>query len=106
MLAVDAHRHTGQHGWHLAFQRGEVARVNDGRAQFAEQAQQLRVQPRAVAGRLVQRDELDVVTLDASAEFGRHLGQRDDRMPVGRGRHVVDQVDDTVLEAAGVEAIE
>ena len=106
VLAVDAHRHAGQHRRHLAFQRGEVARVHDRRAPLAEQPVEPRVELDPMAGRLVQRDEFDVVATNALRKCRRHLRQRHDRMPVRAGRHVVDQVDDAVLEAAGVEAVD
>ena len=67
-----------------------------------EQPVQLRIEPEALPRRLVQREALDVVALQALAEIG-DLGQRDDRVPVVLRRHVVDQVHHAVLETAGVE---
>ena len=34
------------------------------------------------------------------------LGQRDDRVPIALARHVVDEIDDAVLESADVEAVD
>jgi hypothetical protein len=84
---------------------GTPAALHDGRAQLPQQAPQLRVQLHALAWWLVQGDAIDVSTLQAQAEVG-DLGQRDHHMPVGIGRHVVDQVDDAVLQTSGVEAVE
>ena len=42
---------------------------------------------------------------DGEDLFG-HVRERDHHVPEGLRRHVVDQVDDAVLQAAGVEAVE
>ncbi|MDP2195743.1 MAG: hypothetical protein Q8J72_07120 [Rhodocyclaceae bacterium] len=44
---------------------GEVARVDDGGLQFAEESEQARIKPKQVAWRFVQADELNVIALDA-----------------------------------------
>ena len=106
MFAVDAHRHARQSSGYLAFECGQVARVHDRRAPFAEQFQQARVELDAVARGLVKGKALDVAALNAAAEGRRHVRQRDDRVPIGRRREMVDQVDDTVLETTGVEAVD
>ena len=71
MLAVDAHRHARQRSGYLAFECGQVARVHDRRAPFAEQLQQARVKLDAVARGLVQGKALHIAALNAAAE-GRH----------------------------------
>ena len=60
--------------------------------------------PDAVTGWLVQRNELYVVSLDPITKVG-DLGQGDDGMTVAVGWHVVDQVDDAVFQAAGIETV-
>ncbi len=78
--------------------------MHDGRAQLAEQRRSKpRIQPDGVTRRLAQRHELHVVALNASTELGRDLGQCHHGVAVRRLRHVVDQVDDPVLQSAGVE---
>ena len=57
-----------------------------------------------MTGWFVQRNELHIVTLDPFAKVG-DLGQGDDGMAVAVGRHVVDQVDDAVFQAAGIETV-
>ncbi len=53
---------------------------------------------------LVQREELHIVAADSLAKIS-DLGQRDDRVPVGVGREMIDEIDDAVLESAHVEAV-
>jgi hypothetical protein len=57
-----------------------------------------------MAGRFVERDELNVIALDALAEIS-HFGKCDDGMTIMLSRHVIDQVDDAIFQSAGIEAI-
>ena len=101
---MDAHRHAGQPRRHHRLERRQVAGVDDGRAMLPEQPVEPRIKPHRMPGRLVQRDEFDAGGADAFAEIG-DFGQRNDGVPECMGGHVVDQVDDAVLEAADVEPI-
>ena len=66
---MNANRNASSPGRQLRFKRSQVPAMNDGRAQAAEQGEQLGEKPDAMAGGLVQRNELDIVTLDALAEI-------------------------------------
>ena len=69
-----------------------------------EQLVQLWKLPHTLAGRLAQRDEFDVLAVDALAKVG-HFCQCQNGMPIGLWRHVVDQVDNAVFQPAGVKAV-
>lgn len=105
VFAVDACGHPRRPGYRLHLQRGEVAGVHDGRAVRAQQLPQPRVQAGALARGFVQRDALDGRVVEAVAKVG-YLGQCHHHVAVGAARHVVDEIDDAVLQAAGVEAVE
>ena len=105
MLAMHARGHASGPGRHHRLERGEIAGVHDGRAMRAEQAVELRVEPGAMAGRLVQRDEADVLAPDAAAEGLGAVGERHHGVAEALGRQMVDQVAHAVLQAADIEAV-
>mmetsp|Transcript_20927 Transcript_20927/g.80583 ORF Transcript_20927/g.80583 Transcript_20927/m.80583 type:complete len:454 (-) Transcript_20927:185-1546(-) len=102
MLAVHAQRYPRRPGRPLELHRAEVSRVHHGRAQLAQQAIDTRIEPQALAWRLVQCDELGARRGDPLLERS-DLGDRHDGMP--EGRQVVDDVDNTVLQPSRVEAV-
>ena len=51
----------------------------------------------------MQRDELDIGPPYAAGKTLTDFGQGNHRMPVRSRRHVVDEVDNAVFQAAGVE---
>jgi len=104
VLAMDAHRNAGRAGRHRGFERCEIAGVHDGWRELPEQAVKTRIKPPRVARRLVQLDEGHVVTHDAPAKLRRTRGQRDDCMTEGVHGQAVDQIDDAVLQTAGLKA--
>jgi hypothetical protein len=55
-----------------------------------------------MTGTLLQFDESHIVAHDARGKPGR-FGQRDHRMPEPLARHPVEQIDESVLESAGIE---
>ncbi len=55
--------------------------------------------------RFLQREELHVVTPYASPEIG-DLGQGNHDVAIRIGRHVIDEIDNAVLQAANVESID
>jgi len=104
MLTVHTHRHPGGPGRHLRFQGGQVPTVDNLRAHAPEYLVQLGILPQALPRRLVQRDKLDVVALDALAEVG-HFGHGQDGVPIGSSWHVIHQVHDAILEATRVKTV-
>ena len=106
MLAMHAQRHAGPGGGRLHFQCRQVARVHHRRPAPLQQAHHLRVEARTVPRLLAQGNELDITPPNARREGVGHLGQRNDHVARRGTRHVVDQIDDAVLEAAGVEAVD
>ena len=69
------------------------------RLQFTQQPYQGRVTTGAMAWRLVQCVEANIVTADAMAEIG-HIPQGQHRMPIGLRRHVIDQIGNAILQSA------
>ena len=67
MFTMNADRNASCPRRQLRFECGQVAAVDNGRAQLAEEGEKFGEKPDAMAGRLVQRDELDIVALDAVA---------------------------------------
>ena len=104
MLTMDANWYTGRPGNRLNLERGEIAAVHDGGAQLPEQLEKLGVLPDAVARRLVQRDVLHIAPLDALVELC-HLSQRQNGVTIGMLWHVVDQVDNAILQTTGIKAV-
>ena len=80
VLTVDADGNARGECRHHRFERGKVAAVHDGRAQFAEQRIQPWIELDAMTRLLVERDELHIVAHDAPMEI-RDLGERDHRVP-------------------------
>src|SRR5207253_617940 len=104
MLAMDPHRDTGGPCRHDRFQRRQVARMHDRRAQRLEQAQELRVIARQVSRTLAQGDVLHVRTGDSLGELAGDVGERHNCVAPALVRKVIDQVDDPVFEPAHAEA--
>jgi hypothetical protein len=77
--------------------------VHDGGSQLTEQLVQLGVLPDAVAWWLAQRDELNITALDALAKIC-DFGQRQHGVSVRVCGHVVDEVDNAVLQPTRVKA--
>ena len=71
---------------------------------MAKKFEEFGVEPETVAGCFVERDELNVVALDALAEVS-DFGEGNDGMAIAIGRHVIDQVDDAIFQSACIETI-
>ena len=96
MLAVDPYLNTGSPCRRGHFQCRQIACVQNGGAQFAQQAEHPRKKCISVPRRLVKCEEFNIVACDACTEIG-DFSEGDDGMPKGRCRHVIDQVHDSIL---------
>jgi len=105
VFAMDAYRHARRPGAGLHLQRREVARVHDGRTPLPQQAPELGIQLGAMPRRLVQGHALDIVMAQSVPKI-RQLRQCQHHVPVSAVWHVVDQVDNTVLQTADVESVD
>ena len=105
VLAVDANRYASGCGRALAFQRGEVARVDDIRAQRLEQLPKPDMDRQAISRGLVKREDFDVRADDAIAESSV-IGQADDGVAEIRLRQIVNQVHNPVLQAAHIQTVD
>ena len=104
VLAVHACGHAGGPGHGLHFERGDVARVHQRRAQAAQQPPQRRVRRQPEPGRLVQRVEVDIVAAQAPLEAGQ-AGQTDHGVAIPLRGQTVQQVQQAVLQTAHLEAV-
>ena len=104
VLAMQANRHARRPGGYLHFQRRQVAAVHNVRTQLPKQPKQFSVLPDAVAWRFVQGNKADIGGHNALAKIS-DVGQSQHGVAVGIGGHVVDQVDDAVLQPTGVKAV-
>ena len=77
--------------------------MNDRRPQFAEQTAHASELPQSLSRGLAERDEANVVALDAKTKVG-DLGQCDHDVPEAVRRQSIDEVDDAVFQTACVEA--
>ena len=84
----------------------EIARMDDRRAELAQQAPHAAVGGEVLARPLVERNHLDIGATDALAELLAESRQADDRVPVAFGRQAVDEIDEPVLQPAEVEPMD
>ena len=104
MLSVNTAADAGEGGDKLAIDRREIARVHHVGTQLTQQLPQTPVRARILARALAQRMDLHVGTPDPPAEI-RRLGEAYDGMPIARGRQMVDEIDQPVLQAADSQAV-
>ena len=105
VLAVHAGRHAGGPGGQLRFQRADVAGVDQVGLQLAQQPPDSGQVARQRAGLALERNDLDLGVGDALGDRP-HAGERHDGVPVALRRQRVHQVDQAVLHAAGVQAMD
>ena len=104
MLAMNPHRDSSQPGRYRSFECSKIAAMHNRRLELPKQAKHPRIDPESVAGRLVERKELDALALDSQPKIS-HIGQRNHSMAVCISRHRVDQIDHTVLETTHIETV-
>ncbi len=105
VLAVDPARHTCQGSRKLGLQSGQVAGVDNVRAQSPQEPPQPEIGPRVLALPLAQGEHRDIRLLDAGGEVGV-VGQADHSMAKRPRRGPVDQVDQAVLHAPHPQGVD
>ena len=88
----------------MNFKFGQITAVNNCRTELTEKLEELGVEPEAMTGGFVEREKQNVVALDALAEIS-YFGECNDCVTVAVCRHVIDQVDDSIFQAAGIESV-
>ena len=105
MLAVDPAGHARSCSYGLTLQSSDVASVDDIGRQATQQAPQLPFGAQPLPGRLVKGDDVDLGALDAVAEV-TVVGEAEDDVTEILGGQPVDQIDQAVLEATHVQAVD
>jgi hypothetical protein len=103
VLAMHPPRHAGKPCGQRRFERCKIARMHDIRLERAEQVEESRIKPEAMARLFCQRKILNIVAQNAPSKI-RDFGQRDDCMAIRFCRKSIDQIDNTVFETANIEA--
>ena len=70
VFSVDAYFYTSTPGGNGDFQRSQISRVNNRGPYLSEQAIELRINPKNMAGFFVESVELNILTFDAVLEVG------------------------------------
>jgi len=105
LIAVHSQRNACQPSRQLRLQRRQVAGVDDVRTQPLEQPIQRDIKIGPDTRRFVQGIDLDIRTGDASAEIAV-IGKANHRMPVTVGRNMIDEIDQSVFQAADGETVD
>ncbi|MDT3680122.1 MAG: hypothetical protein ROZ64_14945 [Burkholderiaceae bacterium] len=105
VFAMHAHGDSGEQGGDLRFERADVARVHDRRAQPAKCTPQLRERQGERSGPKPQGLDSHLRIRDACSD-STAIGEGNDRVPEPVRREPVHQVDHAVLHPSGVEAMD